>query len=281
MQPPTPQRTTRLAERLEAIFHRLVGAHFRRWPRPTPSKGRLANCRIVSHRGEHDNRTRLENTLAAFDAAADAGVWGIEMDIRWTRDLFPVVFHDPDTRRLFNSDTRIADISLDQVKSRFPVIPSLSEIVAGYGGRVHLMMEIKAAPCPDPARQARRLEQVLRHLVPGEDFHLMALHPHLFAPLVFFPPGSFLPIARMRLDRFSRLAVSRGWGGVTGHYLLAGNGIVRRHHRLGQGVGTGFADSRRCLYREAARGVDWIFSNRAAAMQAICSQTIQRLSDDS
>ena len=55
-------------------------------------------------------------------------------------------------------------------------------------------------------------------------------------------------------------------------YLLAGNGIVRRHHRLGQGIGTGFPGSRRCLYREVARGVDWIFSNRAAAMQAICTE---------
>jgi hypothetical protein len=35
-------------------------------------------------------------------------------------------------------------------------------------------------------------------------------------------------------------------------------------------VGTGFADSRRCLYREVNRGVDWIFSNRAADMQAVC-----------
>jgi len=272
MQPPTRQQTNRLAEGLEAIFHRLTHAVFGRWPRPAPSNDLLAHCRIVSHRGEHDNRKRMENTLEAFDAAAEAGVWGLEMDIRWTRDLFPVVYHDPDTRRLFDSATRIADTSLDRLKHRFPEIPTLSEVVERFGGRIHLMLEIKADPFPDPAVQARRLKQVLRNLNPGEDFHLMALHPDLFALSALLPPGVYLPIARTRMDRFSRLAASKGWGGVTGHYLLAGNGIVRRHHRLGQGIGTGFADSRRCLYREAARGVDWVFSNRAAAMQAICSE---------
>ena len=73
------------------------------------------------------------------------------------------------------------------------------------------------------------------------------------------------------IDRFSRLAAANGWGGLAGHYLLATDGLVNRHHRLGQAVGTGFADSRRCLYREVAREVDWIFSNRAARMQAICN----------
>ena len=204
-------------------------------------------------------------------AARKTSQRAIEMDIRWTRDDVPVVFHDPDARRLFGRATRIADTPMEQIKRQFPAIPMLSEVVARYGGRVHLMMEIKAVPRPDSNRRVRRLGQILQYLTPGKDFHLMALQPDLFAPFGFLPSATFLPIARVRMDRFSRMAESNGWGGVTGHYLMAGNGILRRHHRLGQCVGTGFADSRRCLYREVARGVDWIFSNRAAAMQAICS----------
>jgi glycerophosphoryl diester phosphodiesterase len=74
------------------------------------------------------------------------------------------------------------------------------------------------------------------------------------------------------MGRFSRLATAAGWGGIAGHYLLATDKIISRHHGGGQRVGTGFADSRRCLFREVARGVDWIFSNRAARMQAICGR---------
>jgi len=263
--------TAGLAERLENIFHWLAGAICRRWPRPTPPSALLERCRIVSHRGEHDNRSRLENTLPAFDAAAEAGVWGLEMDVRWTADRVPVVFHDPDTRRLYRSKITLASTPLDRLIDRFPLIPTLSEVVERFGGKRHLMLEIKAEPWLGPLDRARRFKRALSHLVPGKDFHLMGLHPDLFGRFNFLPAQAFVPIARVRMDRFSRLAAARGYAGVSGHYLLAGSGVVDRHHRLGQKVGTGFADSRRCLYREAARGVDWIFSNRAAAMQAICT----------
>lgn len=261
-------RKMRMEGGIEAFFHRLTNRVCRRWPRPAPSPERLKSCRLVSHRGEHDNRLRLENTLAAFDAAGAAGVWGIEMDLRWTRDLIPVVFHDSDTRRLFGEDVRIARMELGLIRNKFPQIPTLAEAIDRYGNRMHLMLEVKAEPYPRPSVQSRRLAAILRHLCPGTDFHLMGLHPDMFDYFSSFPPAAFIPIARMRADRISRMAARHGWGGIAGHYLTMTNGLVTRHHGLGQGVGTGFADSRRCLFREAARGVDWIFSNRAAEMQA-------------
>ena len=270
---PKRHSTTGLAERLENRFHWLAGTICRRWPRPAPQGALLKRCRIVSHRGEHDNQGRLENTLAAFDAAARAGVWGLEMDIRWTADRIPMVFHDPDTRRLYRSIFTLASTPFNRLRERFPRIPALAEVVERFGNEQHLMLEIKAEPWLDPSVRAREFKRAMSHLVPGKDFHLMGLHPELFDRFDFLPARAFVPIARVRMDRFSRLAAARGYGGVSGHYLLAGNGVVDRHHRLGQKVGTGFADSRRCLYREAARGVDWIFSNRAAAMQAICTGT--------
>jgi glycerophosphoryl diester phosphodiesterase len=193
------------------------------------------------------------------------------MDIRWTADRVPVVFHDPDTRRLYHSEITLASTPLDRLRGRFPLIPTLAEVVERFGGKQHLLLEIKAEPWSDPSNRARHFKRALSHLVPGKDFHLMGLHPEFFDRFDFLPARAFVPIARVRMDRFSRLAAAKGFGGVSGHYLLAGNGVVDRHHRLGQKVGTGFVDSRRCLYREAARGVDWIFSNRAVDMQAICT----------
>ena len=259
-------------EQAERLFHWLVNLIYRRWPRPAPASYLLKACRIISHRGEYDNHERFENTLPAFDAAVDAGVWGLELDVRWTRDRVPVVFHDPDTRRLFNRNLKIGNAPLDTVKKHFPLIPTLSEVVDRYGGRLHLMIEIKAEPYPEPILQSRRLRQQVKHLAPASDFHLMGLHPHMFALFDFLPTDTFVPIAQVRVDRFSRLAAANRWGGLAGHYLLATNGVLSRHHRLEQAVGTGFADSRRCLFREVTRGVDWIFSNRAAEMQAICKE---------
>ena len=258
--------------RAEDVFHHLSNRTMANWPRNRPSAHRLKRCRIVSHRGEHDNRLRLENTLPAFDAAADAGVWGIELDVRWTKDLLPVVFHDPDTRRLFSQEDRIGQMSLSTLKKRHPMVPTLEEVVKRYGKRMHLMMEIKKEPYPTPSLQSERMKKVIEKLSPVQDFHLMSLDPDMFTHFEFLPPATFIPIARVRIDRVSRQSMACGWGGLAGHYLMATNDMIFRHRRLNQGIGTGFADSRRCLYREAARGVDWIFSNRAARMQAICDR---------
>jgi glycerophosphoryl diester phosphodiesterase len=262
----------RLTERLEGIFHRLANEAYRRWPRPVPPARLFHTCRIISHRGQHDNRLNVENTLAAFDLAADAGVWGIEMDIRWTGDLIPVVFHDADTQRLFNRPTRLANTPLARIRRHHPLIPTLSEVIQRYGGRLHMMLEIKHEPYPDPLRQRQRLKKVLRHLTAVKDYHLMALHPDMFGCFDFVPPKAFIPIAQTRIDRFSRLAAANGWGGLAGHYLLINRRVLNHHHGLSQGVGTGFVDSRHCLFREVARGVDWIFSNRAAEMQTLCKR---------
>ena len=257
---------------IEGVFHRLADMLCRRWPRPVPRRHLLRACRIISHRGEHDNASCFENTLPAFDRAVKAGVWGIELDLRWTRDLIPVVFHDPDTLRLFNDPVQIRHLTTNMLKARFPLIPTLSEVIERYGGKHHLMIEIKAETYPRPFVQSRRMQWLLRHLAPGGDFHLMSLDPCMFACFDFLPTTTFIPIARLRIDLFSRLAKANGWGGVAGHYLFAPTGLISRYHELGKQVGTGFVDSRNCLHREVSRGVDWIFSNRAAAVQAICHQ---------
>lgn len=258
------------SEWVERLFHRTAGALLRRWPRPVPPRRLLQAARIVAHRGEHDNRTCFENTLPAFDAAVDAGVWGIELDVRWTCDRVPVVFHDPDTRRLYGEHTRIHEVSLKVLERRFPRIPTLAAVVERYGGRAHLMIEVKDDIQALSARLAGRLAPLLKPLCPGRDYHLMSLTPEIFASVAVVPPTALLPIARLRIDRFSRQAIAAGWGGVTGHCLAVTKGLLKRHHRLGQRVGTGFADSPRALFREVTRGVDWIFSNRAVAMQRLC-----------
>ena len=122
---------------------------------PLPGPNRLKACRIVTHRGEHDNRTVLENTVAAFEAAASAGLWGSEFDLRWTKDLHPMVFHDPDTRRLFGAHRRLCEMNFSDLQVSYPLIPSLAEIVERFGARVHLMIEIKKEPYPNPQQQNR------------------------------------------------------------------------------------------------------------------------------
>ena len=257
---------------VDRMFHRVVDGLYGALPRPVPASAVLDRCRLVSHRGEHDNRRTMENTLAAFDGARALGIWGIEFDLRWTRDLHPVVHHDSDLSRIFGAARRIRDLTLDQLRADFPQVPTLAEVVARYGGRMHLMMEIKAEPYSDPATRNRILASIFADLRPRTDFHLLALAPETFHPITFVPPSAFLLIGETRLGQYSRIALEKGFAGVCGHYLFMTNARRRRHHRAGQGVGTGYPASKNVLLREIHRGVDWIFSNHAGALQQTCDQ---------
>lgn len=238
-------------------------------PRPLPTREQLNSCRVIAHRGEYDNIEIFENTLAAFEAAVEQGVWGIEFDIRWTRDLEPVVIHDRDLQRVFTLPLIISKSTLADIKQACPQVPTLTETIRRYGGRVHLMVEVKQEPYPDPQLQNRILREQFSALQPGEDFHVLGLSPAVFRLTTFAPQAAFLPVARLNVLRFSRLALGRSYAGVAGHYALLGSAFIRRHHSVGQKIGTGYIGSQNALYRELGRGVDWIFSNRAGAMQAL------------
>ena len=113
---------------------------------PPPPVRKLAAVRIVAHRGVYDNRLVFENTMAAFERFHAAGGWGIELDVRWTRDGVPVISHDPDGRRLFGVQRQIADMDLAALQRQLPQVPTLAAVIERFGGQLHLMAEIKSEP---------------------------------------------------------------------------------------------------------------------------------------
>jgi len=259
---------------IKRIFLHLADAISSRRSFPVPDRRRLQSGRIISHRGSHDNRRILENTLAAFDRAAGTGVWGLEMDIRWTRDQAPVVYHDLDLNRLYGRREDIASFKLDDLKAQYPAIPSLSEVVSRYGKKFHLMIEVKRQPWPAPRVQEQRLLEILQPLEPVQDYHLLALAPDILQPFSQVPPQVRVAIADGWPAFSSRWVRRHHWGGLCGHYLLVSKTMVQNHHRQHQQVGTGYIRSRGCLFRELNRGIDWIFSNHAVTLQEILNSTI-------
>ena len=233
--------------------------------RPTP--GQLAAVRIVSHRGELEGRAVLENTYAAFDPLRGSGVFGLELDVRWTRDLVPVVFHDADFRRLYGSRERLADLEWAVVQARFPQVPALADFVRRYTAEFHLMVELKHEPYPDPATQDARLAEALAPALGAGRCHVLCLVPALFGLLPSLPAARTLGIARLNADEISREALDSRRGGFAGHYAALRARHVAAHHGAGQVVGVGFPSSLALLYREAARGVDLLFTNRALALE--------------
>lgn len=252
---------------LEGLLLDTVDAAFSLGRYPAPSRERLSACRIVSHRGERDNRTVFENTCAAFDPLRGSGVYGIEFDVRWTRDLMPVVFHDSSLLRLFGNGVRLADLSWQELHRLRPEIPDLHGFVRRYCDEFHLMAEIKPEPYPDPGLQNRRLAEALAPALERKRCHVLSLAPELFKWVPAIPVAQTMGIARLNVRAISAEALSAGRGGFSCHYATLSRARIEAHRRAGQAVGCGFPNSRGVLYREAARGVDYVFTNRGRQLE--------------
>jgi glycerophosphoryl diester phosphodiesterase len=102
----------------------------------------------IAHRGLHDlNRTRWENTLSAFDAAASAG-FAIECDVHLSADGKAVVFHDGTLDRVTGRQGNIDELTAEQAgKLRIggtnDHVPTLAESLELIAGRVPIVIELK------------------------------------------------------------------------------------------------------------------------------------------
>jgi len=262
----------------ERILLKTVDFIYSKYPQPLPRKEKLVNCKIISHRGEHDNRSIFENTLKAFDKVLDNGIFGIEFDMRWTKDLKPVVLHDRNTLRLYDKHIDVNETCFSDLRAAVPEIPALEEVISRYGKRLHLMVEIKQEAYPEPLRQAAILENLFSELTPEKDYHFISLSPEIFSIINFAPKSTFIPVARLNLKSMSQAALQNNYGGVAGHYLLVTNSLMRKHLDKNQKTGTGFVDSENCLFRELNRGTEWIFSNNGVKLQTLINSSLRQLS---
>jgi len=125
--------------------------------------------RIIAHRGARD--VAPENTLAAFQAALEAGADAIELDVMPCASGELVVIHDATVDRTTDGSGRVADLSLEEIRaldagSWFDAsftgerIPLLSEVLAHYAHRLLINVEIKVRS--GAARVAREVVALLR-----------------------------------------------------------------------------------------------------------------------
>jgi glycerophosphoryl diester phosphodiesterase len=106
----------------------------------------------IAHRGL--SARFPENTLAAFNAAADAGAQMIELDVSLTRDRQLVVIHDETVDRTTNGRGAVKALTLDELgrldagswfDPRFAGerLPTLAQVLDAVKGRLLVNIEIK------------------------------------------------------------------------------------------------------------------------------------------
>lgn len=104
--------------------------------------------RPYAHRGLHDGPDHIpENSLPAFQRALEKG-YGIEMDVRLTRDGQMVIHHDASLLRMCGKDVKIAALTLEEIRryrlgSTGEKIPTLEEALDAIAGKTPLIVELK------------------------------------------------------------------------------------------------------------------------------------------
>jgi glycerophosphoryl diester phosphodiesterase len=101
----------------------------------------------VAHRGLWSPGGAPENSLAAFQAACDAG-YGIELDVQLSADGEALVFHDDDLGRLTGvagplAECAASDLAELRLAGTDERIPTLLEVLALVGRRAMIHIELK------------------------------------------------------------------------------------------------------------------------------------------
>ena len=109
-------------------------------------RARVWKGTLFAHRGLHGDG-RAENSLPAFEAACRAG-YGIELDVRYSKDNRLIVFHDDTLERMCGDKRRPEELTVEELKelplgSTQDRIPTFDEVLSLVDGRVPLLVEIK------------------------------------------------------------------------------------------------------------------------------------------
>jgi glycerophosphoryl diester phosphodiesterase len=177
-----------------------------------PDVLRALTARPFAHRGLHGPRVS-ENGMAAF-AAAVAGQYGIECDVRLSRDGVPMVFHDAALARMTGAAGAVGDhdaATIDQFA--LPdggCVPRLRDLLHLCGTDTPLLIEIKV--------DGRRVAPICIAVAEA-----LARRPMTLAAVMSFNPMAVRWFARHRADLVRGLVATeqkkRGWRGRVGRAL--------------------------------------------------------------
>ncbi len=109
--------------------------------------------KVIGHRGFP--RRYPENTIASFLGALLHGAHGVELDVRMSKDDYPVVIHDEDLERVAGLSMRVNEATLHELKrihlGMAQTIPTLEEVLGAIPKTYEVFVEIKELGAAAPS----------------------------------------------------------------------------------------------------------------------------------
>jgi len=201
---------------------------------------------LLGHRGARGSRSVAENTFASFDLALKHGCQGFEFDVRLTSDGCAVICHDPQAGKAEIARSKCAQL---------PQLPSLLDVLARYGNRAFLDIELKV-----PGLESQLLVALREH-PPRRGYVVSSFLPEVLTNLRVRSPETvlgFICDRQVDLDRWQDLPVTY----VIPHYSLITAKLVQEVHDAGKVLFTWTVNDRASMQRLAEWGVDGIISDK-------------------
>jgi glycerophosphoryl diester phosphodiesterase len=202
---------------------------------------------LLAHRGAHSASSIQENTIAAFDRALAEGCDGFEFDVRLTGCGCAIVCHD----------AKVDGIAVSKaVRNQLPRLPRIQEVLARYGSRGFLDIELKTAGLET------KLLSTLRDKPPERDYVVSSFLPEVVLELK--ARSEVVPVGII----CAKASQLMGWRKLPVEYVIVHKSLVTRRlvyliHGAGRKIFAWTVNDKRSMLQLAGWGVDAIISDKS------------------
>jgi glycerophosphoryl diester phosphodiesterase len=227
---------------------------------------------VIAHRGASGERP--ENTLPAYELAVEQRADMIEIDLHTTRDGEIAISHDAELER-FGAEGEIVERSLAELRDLDAGggerIPTLAEVLDGFGERIPFNLELKIAEAGRyPGMEVAALEAVRsRGLLQSTLFS--SFYDDVLAELRSAEAAARIGVLvslREPAGIFQR-AAAVGAEAINPFFTLVDEELVARAHSEGLAVYPYTVDEPDWVLRLLDLGVDGLFTNFPARMRSL------------
>ena len=243
---------------------------------------------IYAHRGASGYAP--ENSLRAFELAAEMGADGVELDIQLTKDGKLVVFHDETLDRVTEGHGLLSEHTYEELL-HFPLvrafagtnedhIPLLSDVLALLHRRsLRVNIELKNALNPYPGMEELCIRQVREAHMEEYTLYSSFNHYSLMRMKELDPHAPCGILYDAALLHSWRYAAAMGFDALHPQYgepLFIVQDEVAQAHRLGLEVNPWTVNDEQTLRLAFAKGCDRIITNYPDRAKAIWSESTTR-----
>ncbi|MEM1538582.1 MAG: glycerophosphodiester phosphodiesterase family protein [Candidatus Nezhaarchaeales archaeon] len=130
---------------------------------------------VIAHRGA--SAYAPENTLRAVKLALELGVDAVEVDVRLSKDGYPMVIHDATLDRTTDGSGPVAEFTLAELRKLNAGfgehVPTLQEVIEEVKGKARLIVEVKVEGAERKVVEALKEADYLDYAMVTSFIHLL------------------------------------------------------------------------------------------------------------